>query len=132
MSLFKKATRFLHRNPALQLVVLVAFWLVGEALARFMDFSIPGGIIGLAVLLILLITRRVSTLSMRRGAEWLLADMLLFFVPAVLAILDHREFFGLLGLKILFVIAASTAAVMLVTVLVTERCCRWRTTDARL
>jgi Putative effector of murein hydrolase LrgA len=125
MSLFNKATRFLRRNPVSQVALLVAFWLAGEAFVRLADLPVPGGIIGLAALLLLLMTRRLSAISMRRGADWLLADMLLFFVPAVLAILDHREFFGMIGLKILFVIAASTTAVMLVTLLVTDRCYRW-------
>jgi len=33
---------------------------------------------------------------MKRGADWLIAEMLLFFVPAVLALLNHKEFIGLL------------------------------------
>lgn len=66
------------------------------------------------MLLLLLMSRRLTALAMRQGAQWLLADMLLFFVPAVLAVLDRREFLGLIGLKILFVVIFSTAAVMLV------------------
>ena len=57
-------------------------------------------------------------------AEWLLADMLLFFVPAALAVLNHPEFLGLTGLKILFVILASTVAVMVTTALVVDGACR--------
>jgi holin-like protein len=46
--------------------------------------------------------------------------MLLFFVPAVLAVMDHREFLGLLGLKILSVILLGTVVVMSVTALVVD------------
>ena len=77
-------------------------------------------------MLVLLARRRLSAVSMRRGAEWLLADMLLFFVPAVLAVLNYPEFLGLTGLKILFVILASTIAVMVTTAFVVDRAYRWR------
>jgi holin-like protein len=45
-------------------------------------------------------------------AEWFISDMVLFFVRAVLAVLDHRELLGLVGLKVLGVVLCSTLAVM--------------------
>ena len=57
---------------------------------------------------------------MRLGANWFLAEMLLFFIPAVPAVMDHREFLGLMGLKILGVILGGTIAVMAVTALTTD------------
>ncbi len=74
----------------------------------------------------LLASRRISLFSMRRGAEWFLADMLLFFIPAVLAVLGHRELLGLLGLKILAVICIGTLTVMTVTAFTVDLCYRWR------
>jgi putative effector of murein hydrolase LrgA (UPF0299 family) len=53
--------------------------------------------------------RDLSTLSIRRGATWFISDMPLFFVPAVLAVLDHRELLGALGLKIVATILGSTS-----------------------
>ncbi|MBN9583282.1 MAG: CidA/LrgA family protein [Afipia sp.] len=126
MSTRHRATRLIQRSAMLQLGIVAAFWLAGEAAVRVLGLPVPGGIVGLALLLMLLVTRRLSAASMRRGADWLLADMLLFFVPAVLAVLDHREFLGIVGLKILFVITVSTAVVMLVTAFAVERCYRWR------
>jgi holin-like protein len=52
--------------------------------------------------------------------------MLLFFVPAAPAVLNYPEFLGLTGLKILFVILASTVAVMVTTAFVVDGACRWR------
>jgi holin-like protein len=103
-----------------------AFWLVGEAVVRLSGIPIPGGVVGMLIVLALPSSRRMSIFSMRRGAEWLLAEMLLFFVPAVSAILDHRELFGLLGLKITIVILVGTVAVMGVTALTVDVCYRWR------
>lgn len=122
----------LRRSAPLQVGLVIAFWLAGEALSRLLALPVPGGILGLAIAVLLLATRRLDVLSMKRGADWLLAEMLLFFVPAVLAVLDHRELLGLLGLKILLVILASTVAVMAVTAFAVDLCLRWRTAHARL
>ncbi len=125
-----KLLLLMHRAPLLQVCGVAVFWLLGEAVVRLLSLPVPGGIVGLAMMLILLASRRLSAPAMRLGAQWLLADMLLFFVPAVLAVLDHREFLGLTGLKILFVIVLSTAAVMLVTAFAVDRCYRWREAHA--
>lgn len=120
--------RNLHLRLSLQIGMLVAFWLAGELAARLLELPAPGSIVGLLILLGLLSSRRLSPASMRRGANWFLAEMLLFFIPAVPAVLDHREFLGLLGLKILAVILGGTVAVMAVTALVTDLACHWQST----
>ncbi len=130
MSRYRQTTHFIHRHAPLQLLIVFAFWGLGEAAVRLLGWSLPGAILGLAGLLLLLASRRLSAVSLRTGSRWLLADMLLFFIPAVLAILDHSEFFGLVGLKVLFVILASTAAVMVVTGFIVDRFYRWRSIHA--
>jgi holin-like protein len=40
-------------------------------------------------------------------------------------VLNHRDFLGVLGLKILAVIILSTIAVMVVTAIVVDLCYRW-------
>jgi holin-like protein len=101
------------------------FWAAGEALARTTGLPLPGGIIGMALALTLFLAGGLKVASMKRGANWMLAEMLLFFVPAVLALLDHHELFGLLGLKIFALIVLSTTAVMCVTALTVDLCYRW-------
>jgi holin-like protein len=118
--------RFFHRNEPLQLGLLLAFWLAGQSVVRLADLPVPGGVVGMLMVLLLLVTRRLSVLSVRRGAEWLISDMVLFFVPAVLAILDHHELLGLVGLKVLAVIIGSTLAVMGATGLTVDLCYRRR------
>jgi holin-like protein len=129
MAARKLTTRFrrlIHRSRLLQIGLVLAFWFAGEAVVRLTGLPVPGGIVGMLMVLALLSSRRLSRFSMRRGAEWFLAEMLLFFVPAIPAVLDHREFLGLLGLKILMVIVVGTLAVMAVTAVTVDLCCRWR------
>jgi holin-like protein len=105
---------------------MLAFWLAGQNAVRFSGLPVPGGVVGLLAVLLLFATGQLSVLSLRRGAEWLIGDMVLFFVPAVLAVLDHRELFGLVGLKAVAVILCSTLAVMGVTGLTVDLCYRRR------
>ncbi|MEN2987515.1 CidA/LrgA family protein [Tistrella sp. BH-R2-4] len=117
----------LHRNRLVQIALLAGFWACGEALVRQLHLPVPGGIIGMAVVLVLLATHRIRPDTLGRGAKWLLAEMLLFFVPAVMALLDHHEFIGALGLKLLAVILTGTLMVMASTALTVELFFRLRT-----
>ncbi len=114
-----------HHSRLMQVAALCALWLAGEGVVRLFGLPFPGAVIGMALALLLLLSGRVSLFSMKRGAEWLLAEMLLFFVPAVLAVLDHRELLGLLGLKVMAVILLGTLTVMGVTALTVDLCYRW-------
>jgi holin-like protein len=115
----------LRRSRVLQICLLVLFSLLGQALAQLLGLPVPGGVIGMAIVLALLATRRLRVRNVHRGASWLLGEMLLFFVPAVMSLLDHREFLGLLGLKLLAVIMLGTALVMAGTALTIDLCYRW-------
>ena len=110
----------LRHSPILQIAAIFAFWLLGEAIVRFAGIPVPGGIIGMVIVFALLVSRNISLHSMRQGAQWYLAEMLLFFIPAVLAVLNHHELFGMLGLKVLVVILGSTASVIAVTAVVMD------------
>ena len=117
--------QFVHRSRFTQIGLLMGLWLLGGLIARALNLPVPGGIVGMLLALGLLMSGGVSLFSLRRGAQWFLAEMLLFFVPAVLGVLDHPEFLGLLGLKILAIILASTVAVMAATALTVDLIFRW-------
>jgi holin-like protein len=115
----------LGRSRVLQICLIVLFSWLGQAVAQLLGLPVPGGVIGMAIVLALLATRRLRVRNVRRGASWLLGEMLLFFVPAVMSLLDHREFLGVLGLKLLAVILLGTALVMAGTALTIDLCYRW-------
>lgn len=115
----------LRRSRVLQICLLVLFSLLGQALAQLLGLPVPGGVIGMALVLALLATGRLRLRNVHRGASWLLGEMLLFFVPAVMSLLDHREFLGVLGLKLLAVILLGTVLVMAGTALTIDICYRW-------
>ena len=118
-------TRYrLHHSRVLQILMLCAIWFAGDSMTRLLDLPVPGAIVGLFLTLGLLGSGVVSLHSLRRGADTMLAEMLLFFVPAVIAVIDHREFLGWIGIKLVAVILLGTLVVMSVTALTVDLCCR--------
>lgn len=115
----------LRRNRAVQIGLLILFSLLGQVLANAAGLPVPGGVIGMGLVLVLLAAGLLRVRNVHRGANWLLGEMLLFFVPAVMSLLDHREFLGVLGVKLLVVILLGTALVMIGTALTIELCYRW-------
>ncbi|HHT0593250.1 TPA: CidA/LrgA family protein [Legionella anisa] len=121
----------IQNNSLLQVGLVCLFWLSSALIVHFLKLPFSAGIFGLGMVLLLLATKRLTLNLIKNGAELILADMLLFFIPAVLAIFEHHELIGLLGLKILFVILLSTLCVMLVTAIVVDYFYR-RTNRAKL
>lgn len=129
-SISLRLQRLAHRNLVLQVALVFIFWIAGQTFVKVIGLPIPGSVVGMLLVLLMLATRRMSVFSIQRGAEWFIADLMLFFVPAVLAVLDHRELFGLLGLKILTVILGGTIAVVAITGLIVDLCWRWNNATA--
>lgn len=118
--LTQRALTGLGGSRPVQVALVAAFWAAGSGIAHLAGVPVPGSLIGLLALLGLLGCGALEPRWVERGAGWLLAEMLLFFVPAVVALLAHPEFLGLLGVKVLLVILGSTLLVMLATALSVE------------
>lgn len=100
--------------------VLVGLWWLCERVSQAAGLPLPGGILGLGVLLLLLGRGVLPFRWVSRGAEPLLDHLLLFFVPATMSLLNHPEFLGITGVKILVVILGGVVLVMAGTALVVE------------
>ena len=119
-ALLKKALRLL-----VELAVLCALFLLGGQIASWLGWPIPGGVMGLALLLILFASGVLKPATLQLGAGWLMAEMLLFFIPALMSLLDYGALIREEGWRILLVIAVSTLMVMVVTAMTVELVCRW-------
>jgi holin-like protein len=91
------------------------FYGAGEILARLIHAPLPGSVIGLALILLALHLRLLKPAYLRDGAHGLLSRMLLFFVPAVPALITHPEFATMLGVRLMLVVVIGTLLVMGVT-----------------
>ncbi|MEW5509140.1 CidA/LrgA family protein [Pseudomonas antarctica] len=117
---FKHIARLL-----LELVVLLAIYFLGTQLAVWLALPIPGGVVGLGLLLATFATGLVKPAALQLGAGVLMAEMLLFFIPALMSLLDYGGLVRNDGWRILLVIGFSTLSVMLVTAFTVEMVCRW-------
>ncbi|VVO25900.1 CidA/LrgA family protein [Pseudomonas fluorescens] len=120
-SILKRLARLLC-----ELAVLLAIYLLGCQLALWLSWPIPGGVIGLALLLLAFAFGWVKPAALQLGAGVLMAEMLLFFIPALMSLLDYGVLLREDGWRILLVIGISTLMVMLVTAFTVELVCRLR------
>lgn len=91
-----------------------------EAFVSLASVPIPGGMMGFFLLVTCLFKRIVSPLWLKRGAASLLDHIMLFFVPAMVALAGRPELLGLLGLKLLLAVILGTVFVMVATALIVD------------
>src|SRR5471030_291484 len=109
-----------------ELVVILAIYLLGCQLSTWLAWPIPGGVIGMALLLLAFALGLVKPAALQMGAGLLMAEMLLFFIPALMSLLDYGGLLRADGWRILLVIGVSTLMVMLVTAFTVELVVRLR------
>jgi holin-like protein len=68
--------------------------------------------IGLILLFIALQLKIVKMEWVEKGAAWLLAELLLFFVPSAVGIINYNEILNIKGIETVILIAVSTFIVM--------------------
>lgn len=83
-----------------------------DQLAAWLNIGIPGSILGIVVVFILLETKILRLEWIELGANWLLAELLLFFIPAAVGIMKYFPMLEAEGLQILAVVLFSTVIVM--------------------
>ena len=77
---------------------------------------VASGVLGFFLLLFLLEMKWFKLAHVERGADLLLAELLLFFIPPVVGVIQYQDLLIASGWKILLVILISTALVMMVSV----------------
>lgn len=111
---------------ALQVGLLTLVYLAGNWLAARLPWPVPGNVVGLLIMLLLLVTRGIRLEWVEAGANWLLAEMLLFFIPAAVGIVQYKNLIAGSGVRLLLVIGVSTALVMAATGVTAEYLSRRR------
>ena len=99
-----------------QILLILAVWAIASVLQNLLNFPIASGVIGFFLLLMLLHTQWLKLENVEHGADVLLGELLLFFIPPVVGIIQYQELLIASGWKILFVIIISTAMVMMTSV----------------
>jgi holin-like protein len=102
----------------LAVTVLLGFQLAGEVATRALGLTVPGPVLGMALLLIAMAALPPLAEAVRATAQGLLQHLSLLFVPAGVGLVGHLDAFGRHGVAILFAIVVSTALSITVGALV--------------
>jgi len=114
----------------LQLVLFISVFIASEQLVNWLHLPLPANIVGMLLMLMLIALRILPLRWVKAGASWLLAEMLLFFIPAVVAVVNYADLLQMEGWRIFVVIAVSTLLVLAATALVVDRLYRFEVTRA--
>ncbi|MGF6779421.1 CidA/LrgA family protein [Paraburkholderia sp. GAS334] len=109
---------------AVQSAVLAAVWYVADFIVRHLGLPVPGGVVGLVAMLALLFSGGIPTNWIKSGADWLLSDMLLFFIPAAVAAVQYGGLFKEDGWRLALVVVAGTLMVMVAVAFAVEQAAR--------
>lgn len=105
----------------IQIWILCIFTYTMEVISTILHLKIPGSILGLVVLFILLQTKIVKLKWIEIGGNWLVAELLLFFIPSAVGIVQYKHLLMDNGVKIITVIFISSSLVMICSGLLAER-----------
>ncbi|WP_326490243.1 CidA/LrgA family protein [Shewanella sp. AS1] len=117
---FKSLTQALLQVASLCLLAYLSQYLVS-----YFALPLPGGVLGLAVLLLLLALNWVPERFVALGATWLLSELLLFFIPPVVASVHYAPLFEQYGLNLLLTLVLGSTCVLLITGFVIDRVFRF-------
>ncbi|MNJ39589.1 Holin-like protein CidA [compost metagenome] len=105
----------------LQVIVLFFISIAMNLLAELLHLPIPGSILGIIVIFALLKSKVIKLTWIEQGANLLLAELLLFFIPAAVGVMKYIPLLESDGVRILIVVISSTFIVMLSSGLIASR-----------
>lgn len=100
-----------------QILILASFWWVGFIFHYKLGVPISAGILGMFFLLLCLFLKIIKIEQVATGATVVLGELLLFFIPVVVAVVQYKTLFMTEGWQIVLSIAIGTISVMLSTCL---------------
>ncbi|MDQ0197815.1 CidA/LrgA family protein [Neobacillus ginsengisoli] len=105
----------------IQILFINLFLLIGVGIKSVVNVPIPASMIGLILLFLALMLNIIKLEWVEEGGKWLLAELLLFFVPSAVGIVNYKEILGIQGVEMVFLIGFSTLIVMGTTAFISEK-----------
>lgn len=95
--------------------IIMGFWAAGEGLSVLMGHFVPGSVVGMLLLFFALLMKWVKAERIEKVAHFLTGNMTIFFIPAVMGIMDQWGVIRMNWLGWLAVIVLTTICVMAAT-----------------
>ena len=99
-----------------QIAWIMMVWAGAYIVQQGLNLPIASGVLGFFIMLTLLHLQYLPLAQVEQGADLLLAELLLFFIPPVVGIIQYQDLLMHSGWRILIVITISTLLVMMCTV----------------
>jgi len=97
---------------AWQIAALYAISYGANGLVAWLKLPVPGSMVGIALLFGLLQAKVVRLEWLEEGAKWLHSEMLLFFIPATVGIMQYAGLLRTNGLAVAVSVVGSTVLVL--------------------
>lgn len=104
----------------LQILLLCAVSLAGNMVADYLKIGIPGSIFGILILLVMFDRKWISLDKIELGANVLIAELLLFFIPSAIGVIQFQDVLQKDWTQLLLVIEVSIVFVILFVGFATE------------
>lgn len=99
-------------KPVAQIAFLSAVAMAMNLLTSALHLKIPGSILGIFVIFFLLKAKIIRLDWVESGAKFLLAELLLFFIPSAVGMISYQSLLLNEGLQIVLVVCLGTLVVM--------------------
>lgn len=110
----------------LQILFIHIFLFLGSAVKAIVPIPIPAAMVGLLLLFLSLLLGIVKLEWVEHGGNWLLAELLLFFVPSAVGIVNYEEMLSWQGFISVLLIGLSTFIVIGSTAFIAEKLNNWK------
>ena len=98
-----------------QILILYVFYYIGVLIVKLTSLPLPASILGLVLLAVCLKMKWVKVEYIREGAGFLIAFMTLFFIPAIVGIIDYPQLLSVEGILLLGTVFVSTLFAILIS-----------------
>ncbi len=99
----------------LQLAIVFALCLLGEAIASVLPFPFPASVISMILVFLVLLQGQLKVYHIRKQTDFLLDNMAFFFIPAAVSIMDNLSYMQGKLVQIILICFISTVTTFFIT-----------------
>lgn len=115
-----------------QIIGLAIIAGIGNMITELLHLPLPGTLVGMILLFVLLLSGVVKLEWFEQGAAVLIGELLLFFIPSAIGIIQYSQLFGSTGAMLLGVIVTSIITLLASVTVITLSIMKLRRKGYRL
>lgn len=98
-----------------QFLIILVINFAGVIIQNIFNLPLPGTILGMLILFVLLWTKVLKVESIEKVCDFLILNMIIFFLPPAVELLEYMALLKTGFLKIIILLIATTVITMIVT-----------------